>query len=229
MEDRRQLKPPRHEDLLTFEEVAREIFGSEGPSPLLTASTSSTAANVSMAVGAHYYLGRPLPFPSAPRRRATSPLPAASPRPSTPFGFVEQRPSSSLSFTVNPKRQKRWSTISSLSSLSSLSFPRPSSPSLSSTLFTRPSSPSSSQPRLSKRYSVDSLPPISLPLAPPARLEEQFGEVYGELVDVDEMYRRKQETRRRKSELMRACGNYVIGEEEQRPEIVQVHTFGTAY
>ncbi|BGP03924.1 hypothetical protein NBRC10513v2_007666 [Rhodotorula toruloides] len=209
MEDRRQLKRPRHEDLLTFEEVAREIFGSE--------------------VGAHYYLGRPLPFPSAPRRRATSPLPAASPRPSTPFGFVEQRPSSSLSFTVNPKRQKRWSTISSLSSLSSHSFPRPSSPSLSSTLFTRPSSPSSSQPRLSKRYSVDSLPPISLPLAPPARLEEQFGEVYGELVDVDEMYRRKQETRRRKSELMRACGNYVIGEEEQRPEIVQVHTFGTAY
>ncbi|KAJ8291566.1 hypothetical protein OF846_005232 [Rhodotorula toruloides] len=204
MEDRRQLKRPRQEDLLTFEEVAREIFGSE--------------------VGVHYYLGRSLPFPSAPRRRATSPLPTASPRPSTPFGFMAQRPSSSLSFNVNSKRQKRWSTISSLSSFSSFSLPRPTSPSLSSTRFSRPSSPALSRPRLSKRYSVDSLPPISLPLAPPARLE-----VYGELVDVDEMYRRKQEARRRKSELMRACGNYVIGEEEQRPEMVQVHTFGTAY
>ncbi|BGO96082.1 hypothetical protein JCM10020v2_007819 [Rhodotorula toruloides] len=118
---------------------------------------------------------------------------------------MAQRPSSSLSFNVNSKRQKRWSTISSL----------------------RPSSPALSRPRLSKCYSVDSLSPVSLPLAPPARLEER--EVYGELVDVDEMYRRKQEARRRKRELMRACGNYVIGEEEQRPEMVQVHTFGTAY
>lgn len=194
----------------------------ERRSPLTGVTTMTT-------VGAHYYLGRPLPFPSAPkRRRPSSPPVDPLPRPSSTLSFFE-RSSSQSSFNFNSKRPKRWSSISSLSSLSSLTLSRPQSPSLSSVLFSRPVSPSSSRLSPSKRYSVASLPPISLPLAPPLRLEEQIGEVYGELVDVGEMRRREDARRRRKSELMRACGNCVIGEEPRQPEMVQVHTFGTAY